>query len=361
MSQNIQNSKDQLAHPLTQEISFKEIVLGISSWIKYLFSKWKVILFLAIVSGIFNFIKANNKPLLYVSATNFVLQEDGNAGTGSQGGIASFFGFDNGSNGGSIFQGDNLLELYRSRLMIKNALLSKVPDSTDHFIDRYIKFNGLREFWKKENPSLNKIDFFAKGNKRYTRIQDSLMTSFIDNIRANYLSVEHLGRLSLFRVEVRSIDEDFSKLFNEQIVKTVNDFYIQTKIFRSAENIKLIQHQVDSINIALNGAMYRVASSTDVTINANPARQVLHLPSQRSQVQAENNRAMLNELVRNLELTKMALRKETPLIQIIDGPVFPLEKRRDSRAHAIGIGASIGAMLAIVAYSLLLLYHKIIE
>ncbi|MGY3211425.1 lipopolysaccharide biosynthesis protein [Mucilaginibacter sp. HD30] len=357
----LQRNIDKTDTSLNQEISFKEIVLGITAWIKYILSKWKIILLVAIAFGVYNFIQANRKHLLYVAASTFVLQEGGGAQPAGPSGIASFLGLDNGGGGESIFQGDNLLELYRSRFMIKNALLSKVPDSTDHFVDRYIKINGLREYWKKENPSLNKINFFKKGNKKYTRIQDSLMTSFIDNIRANYLGVDHMGRLSLFRVEVRSIDEDFSKMFNEQIVKTVNDFYIQTKTLRSTENIRLIQHQADSINRALNGAMYRVASSTDVTINANPARQVLRLPSQRSQVEAENNRAMLNELVRNLELSKMALRKETPLIQILDGPVYPLEKRRESRAKAIITGCVVGGLLTAAAYSLLLLYRKILK
>jgi hypothetical protein len=356
----MQNHPAQASSPLTEEISFKEIVLAIGTWGRHILSNWKLILIAALAGGALSFIRANRLPLLYVASTTFVLQENAGLTAGSQGGLASVLGFSD-NEGGSIFHGDNLLELYRSRFMIKNALLSKTPDSTDTFVDRYIKLNGLRSYWAKESPALNKVSFSVKGNKKYTRIQDSLLTSFIKDIRANYMNVDHVGRLSLFYVEVKSVDEDFSKAFNEQIVKTVNDFYIQTKTLRYTENIRLMKHQVDSMTMALNGAMYRVASSTDAVINGNPARQIMRLPSQRSQVQAENNRAMLNEMVRSLELSKMSLQKEAPLIQIVDGPVYPLEKKRESRAKAIITGAALGGILVMVVCSFLLLYKKIIE
>lgn len=362
MLQNEQvNSGQPAESALAQEISFKEIVLGTAGWFKYLLSQWKIILVIALIAGAFNLWRISKRPLLYVASSTFVLKEAGAPNMNNQSGIASFFGFNNGgAGGGTIFQGDNLLELYRSRLMIKRALLSKVPDSTDYFIDRYIKINGLREYWKAESPELNKINFFNKGNRKYTRTQDSLMTTFVDDIRANYLAVAQVGRLSLFKVEVKSVNEDFSMMFNEQIVKTVNDYYIQTSTQKAAENVQLLQHQVDSIRGALNGAMYRAASATDVTINANPARQVLRIPSQRNQVDAENNRIMLNELVRNLEMAKMGLQKEAPLIQIIDGPFYPLETRYDSRLKAFAIGAVGAGFLVALVLSVMLLYRKII-
>jgi hypothetical protein len=207
---------------------------------------------------------------------------------------------------------------------------------------------------------LKNINFFIKPNKRYVRIQDSLITLFVNDINNNYLSVNRVGRLSIFRVEVVSVNEEFSKLFNDQIVKNVNEFYIQTKIKRPTENLKQLQYQVDSIETALkNGATYKVASSTN--IKSNPARQVLRSLSQHGQIEVENRRAVLNELVKNLEVSKMSLRKETPLIQIIDEPEYPLNKIQVNKPKLIIEGVLIAGAIAIMYYSLLLLYKKILQ
>jgi uncharacterized protein involved in exopolysaccharide biosynthesis len=51
---------------------------------------------------------------------------------------------------------------------------------------------------------------------------------------------------------------------------------------------------------------------------------VKRVPSVNRQVDVQANTAILTELVKNLELAKVDLRKETPLIQIIDTPLLPL-------------------------------------
>jgi hypothetical protein len=343
---------------LATEISFKEILLNFIKWGKYVFSKWLVILAVALTGGLISFLHANNQKLNYIAVCTFVLQEPSiNAVPDNN--FASLMGFDVPAAGG-LFQGDNLLELYRTRFMIKKALLSEIPDGSDEYlVDRYLKVNGLKQAWDK-NPKYKNFDFVKSSGKQHARVKDSLITLFANDIRNNYLSISK-DRLNIFRVEVKSKNEEFSKLLNEQLVQTVNLYYIQNKTKRSLDNLRLLQRQTDSIRAALNGAMYRVASTSDFTINLNPARQVLRVPSQRNQVDAETNRAMLNELVRNLEFAKLSLRKETPLIQLMDEPVLPLEKRRPSRAKAIIIGTLLGGVLAVTFYSLSLLVRKILE
>jgi hypothetical protein len=348
---------NQTQDPLAEEISFKEILINLIKWFRYVVSKWVVIIILSIVGSIAGFLYANRKPLKYKAVSTFVLQElNTNNVQGND--FVSILGF-NVPEAGGLFQGENLLQLYRTRFMIKKTLLSKVPEGKNEYvIDRYLAINGLREAWK-EHPKLKNINFLKKGDKGYRRIQDSLITAFVDDINYNYLQVVKDNRLNFMRVEVYSTDEEFAKLFNDQIVKTVNDYYIQIKTKRSSDNLRLLKHQTDSIRAALNGAMYQVASSS--TINLNPAREVLKMPSQRSQVGAETNRSMLFELVRDLEVSKMSLRKETPLIQIMDEPVFPLPKFRESRAKAMIIGGLIAGFLTIALYSTIYLYKRVLE
>lgn len=313
-----------------------------------------------IIGGILGYTWANHKKLKYVAVSTFLLQDPG-AAPSSNNDLSSFIGFRS-PEGGNLFQGENLIQLYQTRFMIKKTLLSKIPDSNNEYLlDRYLKINNLKSVWAL-TPKLKNVDFFKHYDKREkikNRIQDSLMTNIVNDIRFNYLSVSMAGRLNIMRVEVRSPNEEFAKLLNDQLVNTVNDFYIQTKTKKSLDNVLLLKHQTDSITGALNGSMYRTASS--VQVNSNPAREILRLPTQRGQVISEINRAMLNELARDLEVSKMALRKETPLIQMMDEPVFPLEKEQISCVKWSIIGSVVFAILAWGTLSLIYIYKKILQ
>jgi uncharacterized protein involved in exopolysaccharide biosynthesis len=56
---------------------------------------------------------------------------------------------------------------------------------------------------------------------------------------------------------------------------------------------------------------------------------------------------MLNNLITQLEMSKIALRKETPLIQVIDDPKYPLEIIKLDTFLSTIIGAIIGLIIVI--------------
>lgn len=333
---------------VSDEITLKEIVIKGREYYKFLLSKWIIIILFstlcAFLGGIYAFLK---KPL-YMAATTFVLEEPGSGASsvlGGLGGIASMVGIDVG-NGGGIFQGDNIVELYKSRNIIQQTLLTK--RSTDHelLIDQYIKFNALRKEWDKV-PGLRNLTFNT--DKPFTRTQDSVLGVITEDIRKTYLSVGKLDKkLSIISAEIRAENEEFAMDFNRAIVKNVNDFYIRTKTKKSLENVNILQQKVDSVRAVMNGAISSAAAVTDATPNLNLTRQKQRVaPVQRSQFSAETNKAILAELVKNLELSKIALRKETPLIQVLDEPVYPLAKQRLSKIKWFVIGGIIGGVLTV--------------
>ncbi len=110
-----------------------------------------------------------------------------------------------------------------------------------------------------------------------------------------------------------------------------------------------MQKQADSVRLELNSAIYGVASSIDNNPNPNPSRQALRVPSQKRQVDVQANTAILQELIKNLELSRVALRKETPLIQIIDRPILPLKKDRVSKRNSLLTGGFLSGFI-VLAY-----------
>lgn len=343
----------------SDEVSIKDILLKIGRLYKYLLAKWLIIVSFGVLGGFLGFVYAYFKKPIYTATTTFVLDagDGNNVGLSQYAGLASMVGLDLGASGGGIFQGDNILELYKSRSIIEKALLSPMEsDSTVLFVESYIDFNKLRNRWKDNSP-LKNVNF--KNRKAPDRLQDSLLGTIVDDINKNYLTVSKPDKkLSIIEVNVKSRNEDFAKKFNDQIVKNVNDFYIQTKTKKSLDNVTILRQKVDSVRAVMNGAIYTAAAIADATPNLNPTRQLQRAaPIQRSQVNAETNKAILAELVKNLEISRMGLLKETPLIQVIDSPIYPLHKDKISKLKAVVIGGLLFGVLSV----LYLIFKKVLK
>jgi len=333
----------------SREITVRELVLKVYDWFNYLKSKWAVLTLACICGVILGYFYSTYKKPSYVAVSTFALEDsDGGGALGQFGGLASMIGVDLGGSGNSgIFQGDNLIELYKSRKMIQEALLAEnvFNGKKQSLINRYVEFNNLRSKWA-ENPNLKNLNFEPTNDLKISRAQDSVLGEVVKEIgRSNLVVTKPDKKMSIIKVQVTSKDELFSKAFNDQIVKNVNEFYVNTKVKKSAQNVSILQHQTDSVKRELNGALSGVAALTDVNPNPNPARQILRVPSQRRQVDAQANTAILTELVKNLELSKVSQRKETPLIQMIDEPILPLQKVATTKIKGMVIGGFIFVFL----------------
>ena len=340
-----------------EEVSLKDLSLRINHLYKYLLSRWLTICMFGVLGAIVGFGYAAFKKPLFTATTTFVLEEDkSGGGMGSLAGLASMAGVDiGGSGGGGMFQGDNILELYKSRTMIQKTLLTEINynGKRELLINRYIDFNELRERWDKK-PKLKNIKFEVSKTTGElldpSRLKDSVIGKIVTDINKNYMVVAKPDKkLSIIKAEVKAPDEFFAKAFNDQIVKKVNEFYVQTKTKKAIENVAILQQNSDSVRAVMTGDIYSAAAVSDATPNLNPTRQIQRLaPVQKSQFSMEANKAILSELVKNLELSKMSLRKETPLIQVIDRPVFPLEIDRVGRLRGLLVGGVLLAVISIV-------------
>jgi len=323
-------------------ISLKELLEKGKEWYYYLLFQWKIILIAGIIGGVLGLTYAFIKKPIYTATLSFAL-EDEKAGGGLGGalGLASSFGFDIGSSGGGIFTGSNLTELFKSRIMVEQTLLTPVIISGKKvsLAEMYIQNNEWRKNWSKI-AKLKNIQFLPDSNrKNFTRVQDSILGTIYQNLSTGSLVVAQKDKkVSIISIDVTSSNELFSKFFCEALAKQVGTFYVQTKSKKARMNMAILDRQVDSIRGELNAAITGVAVANDNTFNLNPALNVRRTPSARRQVDVQANTAILTELVKQAELAKVTLRKETPLIQVIDRPILPLPKERFGKAKGILLG-----------------------
>lgn len=333
--------------------SLKKMFLAIREWIQYFVSKWHIIFLFALVGAILGLGYSLTKKTLYTATTSFVLEGTGKTGAlGTYAGIASSFGIDLGGAGGGLFEGENILELYKSRNIIINTLLDEANFGMKKqmLINRYIDFNKLREKWE-QNPELRNFQF--NQNNQYSTpkeqlLHDSILKQIVSDISKKNLLVEKKDKkLNIIYVTVRSHDELFSKAFNEKLVNNVNNFYLSTKSKRNLANITILQAKADSVRNNLKGAINHGAAVADATPNQNPSRMAQRIaPMQNARVNAEINQQVLSTLLQNLEISKINLLKDTPLIQIVDGPMLPLEKSKVGRFFSIIVGTLIFTFIA---------------
>lgn len=336
-----------------EDIYIPDLLNQIRDKSRYLYSKWRIILLAGVLGALIGLGYALYKKPKYTAVTTFVLEEDATGGLGGLGqmaGLAAMVGLDIGGNANGIFQGENITALYQSRVMLENTLLSNAifNGKKQLLIDRYVDFTGLRKKWSKKEKYAG-LHFTEQRGLPETRLADSLIGEVIKDINKKYLKVGKVDKkLNLIGVEFTAEDEEFAKVFNKRLVATVNQFYIETKTKKSLDNIKVLQHQTDSVKAVMNGAIVSAARIVDVTPNLNVTRQSQRTsPVQRSQFNAEANKAILTELVKNLELSKMNFLKHKPLIQVIDEPIYPIEEQRLGKLAMSIFGFFLAVVIAI--------------
>ena len=345
------------------EISLKELIQKIKEWIAYLKAQWKLIIGIAALGGIIGFVYASFQKTTYLATTTFVLEEDKGGGMGGAMGLASSFGFDLGGGGGGLFTSSNIIELMKSRLVVEKTLLNpvQVAGKEISLADYYAQINKLKEGWAKK-PNLSNISFPINADRtKFSLEQDSILQTISAGLTKNNLVIAQKDKkVSIISLTVKTESELFSKLFCEQLLKETSDFYIETKSKKSRLNVDILQRQADSIRAELNGAITGVAAASDNVYNLNPAFNVKRTPSTRRQVDVQANTAILTQLVAQLELSKVSLRKETPLVQLIDRPILPLEKEKLGRLKSLFLGGFLAGFLTVLYLVFGQLYKKMV-
>ena len=329
------------------ELSLKELLLLIRRKYSLIFGKWRVLLLCGIIGALLGLSYSLLKKITYTAKLSFILEGGSQSGMEGYSNIAAQFGLNIGGSGSVFRETDNIIAFIKSRNMIVQTLLTEgdFGGKKELLVDHYVRLNHLREKWEK-NERLRNLKF-SPSAENY--LQDSLLNKFHEHIVKSELDVEKPDKkLSIVILRMRSKDELFAKEFAEKLLDNVVKFYTIVQTKRESENVRVLQHHTDSVRMLLNNALYGVAFSTEANPNPNPALQRLRLPSQKKMVDVEMSKAILTELVKNLELAEISLRKVTPLVQIIDKPVLPLENNKTRKLTATFIGGVLGVLLSLL-------------
>ena len=324
-------------------VALSHLLSEAKAMVSYWFGLRKMILItLFLVSGVvllYSFLQKQQ----YEATTSFILEEKSATGGGGLSGLASQFGFDLGGlgAGGSIFSGDNILDILRSRHIVEKVLLSKIDSSKggQTLADLYIP--QLR----KDIPAVDYTNVVYP--KPLNRLQDSVLYLIFDKIVQKNLVVDRLNKKgSIIKVTVVSESELFSKIFSDRLVFETIKLYVDQKTSVSNRNIARLEARADSLLRVLNNKSYQSASLQ--ILDANTAFRSTAVPVELSQREKSISFALFSEVVKNLEASRMSLASQTPIINILDTAKYPLLNRKKSIWILLGAATAAVAFLSFV-------------
>jgi hypothetical protein len=334
----------------------KTIVLGdviesIKRFFSYLRSQSKLIALCGLLGLVLPLIyRALQKPA-YAASTTFILEEKSATG-GGLAGIASQVGLDLGSlgSGSSLFTGDNILDIIKSRVIIEKVLLTPISGNSGKTLaDLYLEFSGMGE-------KLPAPVSFASPSVTHTVYQDSVLYVMYDQIAKKNVSVDRLNKKgSIFKIVTVSQNQVFSKNFAERLLKETTTYYVNVKTSTAAANVKRLQARGDSLLRVLNAKSYNAASFQ--ILDPNVAFKSMSVPAEVSSRDKSIVFSIYAEVTKNLEMSRIALVSQTPVIQLLDVPKYPLMDDRKSYLF-LGLVGFIAGMFAAIFLCLYLYTDK---
>ncbi len=348
-----------------EAISLNELLNKCKDWYYYLLSQWKIIFLIGILGASIGFAYSVSTKPIYNATLSFALEDEkSRGGIGGALGLGSSLGIDfGGGSDGGIFSGSNLNELFKSRNIIERTLMQPVVSGVDtiSLVEMYLQSNGLRKNWE-DNSKLKDLQFPPLTKRKYfTRAHDSILGGIYDNLtRTNLVIGPKDKKSSLTSIIVKSNSELFAKYFCEALANEVSRFYIDTKSKKARMNMEILLKQRDSIRAELNRNITNVAVANDNTFMLNPAMNIKRTTSTKKQIDVQSNTAILSELIQQTELAKVAFRKETPLIQVIDRPILPLPKENFGKMKGILLGVIIAGFLTVLVLIIRKIFKELI-
>ena len=302
-------------------VALTDIIASAKNFIQFMQSKIKLLGLLIVLGGLLGLVYYFITSPKYQATATFIVEEK-SSGSGLAG-MAGQLGFDisslTGGNAG-LFDGDNILEIIKSRNIIESVLLSKVDiaDSANNktLADLYYETSGLKNKLEGKSNELANLNFSSiKTGAAHTILQDSVLYMMIEKINKDNLNVQRTNKKgSIISINTVSSSPQFSKLFSERLLNETSEMYIKIKVGNLSSNITRLQNKADSLQALLNRTSYQSAALN--TFDANEAYKSSAVPEEMSQRDKLVLNTLYAEVVKNVEILRISLINQKPIIQI---------------------------------------------
>jgi len=243
-----------------------------------------------------------------------------------------------------------------SRRIIENMLLTSAyfQDKDDLMINHYARILGLDTVWK-EDPMLKNYIFKKKPDPQFVDFQDSLLGRFVSTI-ASHETFDIDMKSWKMTMSYKNEDEHFAKVLVIEQIASLCYFYIIRKKVKCVEAVNFLQQKKDSLAEAMRGATMALANWKDSN------RRLITAAGDAEEARFKQTISILvssfSESSRQLEMAKLTLLDESPIVQTIDTPKYPLPRAVSSNWKLI---ASIVSLAGFILITLITVGQKLLS
>jgi len=315
-----------------EKTSSKEIIVTILDYKNELKKRILLILSVAIIFSLIGFGFSKSQENQYTAVVSFIVDSQSKGpNLSSISGMANQFGIDLGGNSSSSLSQQDVIELLKSRLIIEKTLNNRceIGNKSDLLLNHYIRINNLITDSSEINFSDNYKDSIT--TVVYSTINEEDINILFQNDEANILNLSFT-----------SLNPEFAKHFSEIIIDEMTNDYKKNKTEKSRIILNKLEKRADSIYTQLTSAQENWAAAVK-----RDRYSFIKLDQMRYLGEMDVLGIVYKELRKNIEITNMTLLDETPLIQVIDKPVLPLENIKRATLFWIVIFSFLGVFTVV--------------
>ena len=328
------------------QASLGEWILNLLKFGSILRRWWKGLIVVLILGAILGFTYGILNPRKYQAEMIIAVEDDDSNGWQN---LLQQFGIDvGGNNPGGIFKGDALIRLFSTRNMVERTLLQEVEfgDGTTGMLA-----NRLWAQTKMSKAEIFKGLSFPADRSLFTPLHDYAMMLLYRHTAEEVINADKPERkLSLIMLRATHTDKYFEHAYVTTAIDQTANYYVELLTSKAKSNLRVLRREADSVQILMQQNLVNSASSSD--LNINPNRAALRVDHNRALVELQVSVTIYGEIIKNLKLAEIGMRKQTPIIQIVDYPQFPLARVGMSPIMWAAVGGFIASSIFLVLVSL---------
>ncbi len=343
------------------EISLKELILLIQRYIKEILKYWwLVLIFVGLFVGLMIY-KHSLHVARYSNSLTFMLNEESSSPIGAFAGLLGSVGL----GGGGSSNLTKMLKLIKSRSIMKKVLMKKVviDGKDDYFANHFIRIEEDLELYTDEEETIL-FQFTKDTFDRFDIMENYGLLSVYSYIigsedKEGIFDVSADEMSGIFYMEIVTMDDELTNEFLIALFNELDVYYVEKTIEKNQKTYDIIKGKADSLSSAIAGKEYALAQEMDQ--GKNLILKTSKLTKMRLEKDINILLAQFGEVVKNKELAEFSLLSLTPVIQLVDGPVYPVKGSDPSIVRAIIIGGVLGGFFSCGLILLRRIYRDIME
>lgn len=349
-------------HITEDQITFKDVFRQLIRIGRVILRNWKIVIIFCVIGYAVGYVidKLRGRRIIYEAEIVFNLGTGSGSSSsfGGMAGLGSFLPMSGMNTDANLFSGDNFIYLAKSRPVVQTALMKYVPINGDTLLlaNFFLDSCRIKEFeFKNREEWVHSFNFKHNNIKLMTTQEKRLLNDLTDVI--NNFTVVEQGDLksSFMSLTVKVANENFSKIWAEELLATLEQTYSENKTAKTRKSLHLTEKRVDSLAVALGRVENKLAREMDIseTLIFNEGK----IGVKRNERSATFLQSLYAQALQSQESLRMSLIEESVLFTIIEPVKTPLDSVADLAFYKY-ICLAIGLIIALIIIWVKTTYKK---